>query len=73
VWSLTDRERSALGIEPLPRNLDEAIRAMEESELVADTLGDHVYDFFLRNKRAEFEAYRAQVTPYELRTSLPAL
>ncbi|HIT76839.1 MAG TPA: glutamine synthetase [Candidatus Avipropionibacterium avicola] len=70
VWALTDRERRALGIEPLPRNLDEAIRAMEESELVADTLGDHVYDFFLRNKRAEFDEYRAQVTPYELKTSL---
>jgi len=73
VWSLTERERAAMGIAPLPRNLDEAIRAMEESELVADTLGDHVFDFFLRNKRAEFEEYRAQVTPYELRTSLPAL
>lgn len=70
VWALTDRERRALGIEPLPRNLDEAIRAMEDSELVADTLGDHVFDFFLRNKRAEFDEYRAQVTPYELRTSL---
>ncbi|MFW6597113.1 glutamine synthetase family protein [Propionibacteriaceae bacterium Y2011] len=73
VWSLTERERSALGIEPLPRNLDEAIRVMEDSELVADTLGDHVYDFFLRNKRAEFDEYRAQVTPFELRTSLPSL
>ena len=24
---------------------------MERSELVAETLGEHVYDFFLRNKR----------------------
>ncbi|MFX4272632.1 glutamine synthetase family protein [Propionibacteriaceae bacterium Y1685] len=73
VWSLTERERAALGIEPLPRNLDEAIRAMEDSELVADTLGDHVYDFFLRNKRAEFDAYRAQVTPFELHRMLPSI
>lgn len=73
VWSLTERERAALGIEPLPRNLDEAIRAMEDSELVADTLGDHVYDFFLRNKRAEFDAYRAQVTPFELHRMLPSV
>ena len=46
-----------LGIRPLPRNLDEAIRVMESSELVAEALGDHVFDFFLRNKRAEFEEY----------------
>ena len=73
VWSLTDRERQAMGIEPLPRNLDEAVRLMENSELVADTLGEHVYDFFLRNKRAEFEEYRRQVTPIELQRMLPVL
>ena len=39
VWSLTERERQALGIEPLPRNLDEAIRIMERSDLAAETLG----------------------------------
>ena len=73
VWSLTERERQALGIAPLPRNLDEAIRAMEGSELVADALGEHVFDYFLRNKRAEFQAYRSQVTPWELESLLPVL
>jgi len=73
VWSLTERERQALGISPLPRNLDEAIRIMERSELVAETLGEHVFDFFLRNKRAEFEEYRRQVTPMELTRLLPVL
>jgi glutamine synthetase len=73
VWSLTERERQALGIEPLPRNLDEAIRIMERSDLVAETLGEHVFDFFLRNKRAEFEEYRRQVTPMELDRMLGVL
>jgi glutamine synthetase len=73
VWSLTERERQALGISPLPRNLDEAIRLMEKSDLVAETLGEHVFDFFLRNKRAEFEEYRRQVTPMELMRMLPVL
>ena len=66
VWALTETERRALGIAPLPRNLDEAIREMESSELVAETLGEHVYDFFLRNKRAEWHEYRSQVTQFEL-------
>jgi glutamine synthetase len=73
VWSLTERQRQALGIKPLPRSLDTAITLMENSELAAETLGEHVFDFVLRNKRAEYEAYRSQVTPWELRTSLPAL
>ncbi len=73
VWSLTERQRQALGIKPLPRSLDTAIGLMENSELAAETLGEHVFDFVLRNKRAEYESYRAQVTPWELRTSLPAL
>jgi len=73
VWSLTEGERRALGIEPLPRSLDEAIAIMEGSELVAETLGEHVFDFFLRNKRAEWQEYRRQVTQFELDRLLPVL
>jgi glutamine synthetase len=46
---------------------------MEKSELVAETLGEHVFDFFLRNTRAEWEEYRSQVTAYELDKYLPVL
>jgi glutamine synthetase len=73
VWSLTDAERYAMGINPLPRSLYDAIRAMEGSELVAETLGEHVFDFFLRNKRAEWVEYRNRVTPFELERYLPVL
>jgi glutamine synthetase len=73
VWALTPAERRALGIDPLPQSLDEAINAMEKSELVAETLGEHVFDFFLRNKRAEWNEYRRQVTEYELDRYLPVL
>ncbi len=66
VWALTDRERRAMGIAPLPGSLSEAIAAMEDSDLVAETLGEHVFDFFLRNKRQEWADYRAQVTQFEL-------
>jgi len=73
VWALTDRERAALGIDPLPRGLDEAIAVAENSELLAETLGEHVYDFFLRNKRAEWAEYRAQVSAFERSRMLPVL
>ncbi|HSJ22145.1 MAG TPA: glutamine synthetase family protein [Nocardioidaceae bacterium] len=73
VWSLNDRERKSLGIEPLPKTLYEAIHVMESSELLADTLGEHVYDFFLRNKRSEWEAYRGQVSAFERDLMLPVI
>ncbi len=73
VWSLTPRERRAMGIEPLPASLHEAIGVMERSDLVAEALGEHVFDFFLRNKRQEWEDYRNQVTAFELERYLPRL
>ncbi|MGH3097345.1 MAG: glutamine synthetase, partial [Streptosporangiales bacterium] len=73
VWALSDAERRALGIEPLPQNLGEAISLMERSELVAETLGEHVFDFFLRNKRQEWHDYQRQVTAYERDRYLPVL
>ncbi len=62
-----------MGLNPLPMSLNQAIQAMERSELVAETLGEHVFDFFLRNKRAEWEEYRRQVTQFELDRYLPML
>ncbi len=70
VWSLTTAERRAMGFRELPGTLDEALQAMERSELVAETLGEHVFDFFLRNKRREWADYRSQVTPFELKEYL---
>ena len=66
VWSLTSAERRAMGYRELPTDLDIALREMEKSELVAETLGEHVFDYFLRNKWREWENYRSQVTPFEL-------
>jgi glutamine synthetase len=73
VWSLNDRERKALGLEQLPKNLHDAIKIAEDSELLAETLGEHVYEFFLRNKRAEWEEYRGQVSAFERDRMLPLL
>ncbi len=67
---LSVRERKVLGYEGLPSSLDEAIQACEHSELVASTLGEQLFDYFLDNKRAEWEAYRHQITEIELRTGL---
>ena len=66
-------ELDARGIAALPEDLFDAIRDMERSELVAEALGEHVFDEFLRNKRIEWEEYRSYVSPYELERYLPQL
>jgi glutamine synthetase len=73
VWSLTDSERRAMGIQPLPQSLDHAVRKLEDSELAAETLGEEVFSYVLANKRREWSDYRAQVTPFELKQNLETL
>jgi glutamine synthetase len=73
VWTLTDNERRAMGIEPLPQSLDHAIRKLEQSELAAEVLGESVFNHVLANKRQEWAEYRSQVTPYELAQNLKRL
>jgi glutamine synthetase len=73
VWSLSDMERKAMGIESLPQSLDHAIKKLEESELAAETLGETVFRYVLANKRSEWAQYRAQVTPFEIEQNLRTL
>jgi glutamine synthetase len=70
VWALTPEERRAMGYRELPGTLERALGEMENSELVAEALGEQVFDFFLRNKRQEWANYRSHVTPYELQNYL---
>jgi glutamine synthetase len=66
VFELTDEERAAEGLAQLPQSLSEALAAMERSELVAEALGEHIFEWFLRNKKREWTAYKSQVTPFEI-------
>jgi glutamine synthetase len=60
-------------IAPLPESLAQALDLMEDSKLLHETLGAHLVEWFLRNKRAEWIDYRKQVTPFELERYLPLL
>ncbi len=73
AYELTDDERADSGIASLPTDLGEALRAMEGSELVAEVLGEHLFEFFLANKRTEWAAYTAHVTRFEVDRYLPLL
>lgn len=73
VGAMSRNERRALGISSLPVSLDEALDAMQNSELVAQTLGEEAFSYFLRNKEQEWEGYRRQVTPFERDRFLPVI
>jgi glutamine synthetase len=73
VFELSSKERQSLGIERLPETLAQALDVMESSELVRSALGEHVFNWFLRNKRKEWERYQHHVSRFELETYLPVL
>jgi glutamine synthetase len=73
VYEMTEEERRRRGIGTLPDSLWEAIQLAENSELVRRALGEHVFHAFIKNKKIEWDQYRAQVTGYELNKYLPIL
>jgi glutamine synthetase len=73
LFELGDKQLAALGIATLPQSLSEALKVMEGSELVAEVLGEHIFDYFLRNKRREWRAYKSHVSAFELDRYLRAL
>ncbi len=73
VFDLTSAERAAAGIGKLPSNLSEALDLMERSELVAEALGEHMFSWFLKNKRKEWDRYQRHVSRFELEEYLPIL
>lgn len=73
IYALSEEEKKKLGIESLPGSLGEAIEYAEKSELLRDTLGEHIFNQLMALKKAECDEYRIQVTEYELAKYLPIL
>jgi len=73
LFEMGDDALAKLGIEQLPQSLNDALRVMEKSELVATALGEHIFEWFLRNKRAEWRSYKTHVSQFELDRYLRAL
>jgi glutamine synthetase len=73
IYHMSGAERKAAGIESLPGSLNDAIQLAENSQLVKEALGDHVFNAFITNKKKEWDAYRMNVTQWELERYLPIL
>ena len=73
TYAMSADELRASQIGRLPETLSEALDLMESSELVAEALGEHVFHWFLRNKRKEWDRYQRHVSQFELTEYLPLL
>ena len=71
VFAMTPDERQARGITPLPGSLGAAIALAEGSELLRESLGEHIVNSIVQNKTMEWGEYRATVTDYETSRYLP--
>jgi glutamine synthetase len=73
LYDLTADERARLGVEQLPETLGEAIEELAGSELVLKALGEHIFTRYVDLKRAEWDEYRVEVSPWELNRYLSIL
>lgn len=73
IFEMSAEERKNENIDSLPGSLLEAILELEKSQLMKDTLGEHVFEKFIENKKIEWEKYAMQITQQELTEYLPIL
>ena len=73
IFEMSEQKRNQLNIKSLPGSLIESIREMEKSQLVKNTLGEHIFQKFIANKKNEWDEYRTHVSQFELDRYLPRL
>jgi glutamine synthetase len=73
LFEIGDDVLAKLGVSHLPQSLSDALKLMESSELVFEALGEHIFEWFLRNKRNEWRAYKTHVSQFEIDRYLRSL
>ncbi|MDF2538589.1 MAG: glutamine synthetase, type [Herbinix sp.] len=66
IYTMSTEERVTEGIRSLPANLNDAVKALENSTFMNDILGDHIYSKYIQAKKSEWDIYRTQITQWEL-------
>jgi glutamine synthetase len=73
IYHMSEADRRAQGIAELPGSLHEAVQEVEKSALIKETLGDHIFNKFIENKKIEWDRYRMHVSAFEIERYLPIL
>jgi len=66
IFNMTDEQKGKLNIDTLPNSLENAINEFEKSELIRETLGDHIFSKLIANKKIEWDNYHMHVSTYEI-------
>ena len=64
---------SDAGLSRLPANLGEAVELFAASDLMKETLGEHIHSYLVEAKRADWMDYLRHVSPWELDRYLAVL
>ncbi len=70
IFALSRLEREERGIENLPENLKDAVKALKADPLMRETLGDHCFEKYVTAKQIEWDNYRGLVTEWEIKKYL---
>ena len=73
IFEMDEKARAKAGITSLPGSLYEAMQVLQESTLVRETLGEHIFQKFVENKKLEWDRFRIHVSQYEIDRYLPML
>ena len=73
IFEMDEKARAKAGIISLPGSLYEANEVVSKSELVRETLGEHIFQKFIDNKKVEWDRFRTHVSQYEIERYLPIL
>jgi glutamine synthetase len=73
IYEMDEVARDRAGISSLPGSLYEAIQEMEKSEVMRETLGDHIFNKLIHNKKIEWDRFRTHVSAYEIENYLAIL
>ncbi len=66
LYHLSKEERAEMGVGELPGSLAEALRELEQDEVLKEALGPVTYEAFMRAKWEEWDEFRLRVTDYEI-------
>ncbi|MDD2421474.1 MAG: type I glutamate--ammonia ligase [Heliobacteriaceae bacterium] len=70
IYEMTATERQELGIANLPVNLQEALDELKKDKLLQEALGPHIFQRYVAAKQLEWDMYRTQVHPWEIKQYL---
>ena len=70
IYQMTRAQRKASGVKALPTDLNQAVELMEADPMVAEVLGNHIYEKYVAAKRSEWHEYCTRVSRWELEAYL---